>query len=606
MSDIIHLLPEHVANQIAAGEVVQRPASVVKELLENAIDAGATTIRLLVKDAGKTLIQVIDNGRGMSETDARMSFERHATSKITRTEDLFRIVTMGFRGEALASIAAVAQVEMMTRLPEREVGTRLEVEGSKLRGIEPHACPAGTSVSVRNIFFNVPARRYFLKSDAIELRHMIDEFERVVLTHPEIEFSMSHNGTEVLNLPKSNLRQRIVHTFGNKYNEKLVPVEESTDIVTVTGFAGKPDASRKTRGEQFFFANGRYIRNAYLHHAVMNAYDQLLPPGHYPLYFLYLQLDPAFIDINIHPTKTEIKFQDERAIYAILNASVKRALGKFSISPSLDFDQEISIRVSPISSAGPVVPPQIRVNPAYNPFNEQVRPSPAASSGWLDRKSATEGWKELLSIDPDRAAVAAIQPDVPPPSLPREITAVGQVFGRFVLCKWAEGLLLLDQHRAHKRVLYEKLLGVIDGGKVASQQLLFPEAVELSAGDAALVAGMTGELQQLGFDLSALGPRSYQVAGIPAEAAGQSAGNLLEELLEQYQNGMASLKFSPRERLLWSLARTMAIPYQRKLTPSEQTELAVQWVSCSSPHYAESGQRTFLNFSLEEIQALFS
>ncbi len=606
MSDIIHLLPEHVANQIAAGEVVQRPASVVKELMENAIDAGATTIRLLVKDAGKTLIQVIDNGRGMSETDARMSFERHATSKITRTEDLFRIVTMGFRGEALASIAAVAQVEMMTRLPERELGTRLEVEGSKLRGIEPHACQAGTSVSVRNIFFNVPARRYFLKSDAIELRHMIDEFERVVLTHPEIEFSMSHNGTEVLNLPKSNLRQRIVHTFGNKYNEKLVPVEESTDIVTVTGFAGKPDASRKTRGEQFFFANGRFIRNAYLHHAVMNAYDQLLPPGHYPLYFLYLQLDPAFIDINIHPTKTEIKFQDERAIYAILNASVKRALGKFSISPSLDFDQEISIRVSPVSSAGPVVPPQIRVNPAYNPFHEQTRPSPAASSGWLDRKSTTEGWKELLSIDPGRTAVAASQPDAPPAALPREIVAMGQVFGRFVLCRWAEGILLLDQHRAHKRVLYEKLLGVLDGGKAASQQLLFPEVVELSAGDAALVAGMTGELQQLGFDLSALGPRSFQIAGIPAEAAGQSAGHLLEELLEQYQNGMASLKFSPRERLLWSLSRTMAIPYQRKLTPSEQTELAVQWVSCTSPQYAESGQRTFLNFTLEEIQALFS
>ncbi|MBL7942941.1 MAG: DNA mismatch repair endonuclease MutL, partial [Flavobacteriales bacterium] len=345
MADIIHLLPENVANQIAAGEVVQRPASVIKELMENAIDAGASVVKVVIKDAGKTLIQVIDNGCGMSETDARMSFERHATSKIKKTEDLFHIVTKGFRGEALASIAAVAQVEMLTRLRGQVLGTRMEMEASKLRMLEPCQCPEGTSISVKNLFYNVPARRYFLKSDAIELRHMIDEFERVVLTHPDVEFSMIHNGTELLSLPKSNLRQRIVHTFGNKYNEKLVPVEESTGIVSVMGFVGKPDASKKTRGEQFFFANSRYIRNSYLHHAVMNAYEQLLPQGHYPLYFLYLEIDPAQIDINIHPTKTEIKFQDERSIYAILNAAVKRALGKFSISPSLDFDQEISIRV---------------------------------------------------------------------------------------------------------------------------------------------------------------------------------------------------------------------------------------------------------------------
>ncbi|MFM2200950.1 MAG: hypothetical protein RL040_150, partial [Bacteroidota bacterium] len=401
MSDIIRLLPENVANQIAAGEVVQRPASVVKELLENAIDAGANSIKLFAKDAGKTLIQITDNGKGMSVTDARLCFERHATSKITRSEDLFHIQTKGFRGEALSSIASVAQVELRTRQEQEEVGTQVIIESSKVQSQEPVQCQTGTSFLVKNLFYNVPARRYFLKSDAIELRHMIDEFQRVALAHPEIEFQFTHNGAEVFMLPIGTMRQRIVHVFGSKYNEKLVPVEEHTDIVSVSGFISKPEMAKKTRGEQFFFINRRFIKNTYLNHAVTNAFQDLLPQGSFPMYLLYLEIDPAQIDINIHPTKTEIKFQDDRAIYAIVHAAVRRALGKFSIAPSIDFEQENSIPISPVRQNAAIQPPKIDINPNFNPFGKSTEPSNRSLNlrGWFDRKeNSASGWQDLMEV----------------------------------------------------------------------------------------------------------------------------------------------------------------------------------------------------------------
>ncbi|MDZ4823380.1 MAG: DNA mismatch repair endonuclease MutL [Flavobacteriales bacterium] len=607
MPDIIQLLPESVANQIAAGEVVQRPASVVKELLENSIDAGATHIKLMVKDAGKTLIHISDNGTGMSETDARMSFERHATSKIKKTEDLFHIVTKGFRGEALASIAAVAQVEMRTRQLGAQLGTLLVNDGSKVKTHEACNCPEGTNILVKNLFFNVPARRYFLKSDGIEFRHIVDEFERVALTHPDIEFTFTNNGSEVFNLPKSNLRQRIVHTFGVKYNEKLVPVDESTAIVNVSGFIGKPDAAKKTRGEQFFFANNRYIRNSYLHHAVMSAFEQLLPQGHFPMYFIYLTIDPSQIDINIHPTKTEIKFQDERSIYAILHASVKRALGKFSISPSIDFDQEISIPVIPLPANAEVHPPAISINHSFNPFGTKVERE-KVMEGWFDRKSAqTEGWKELMKVTRnEEVQVAAPEVEtIPMPELELEVEhgqPVFQLHRAYIATQVRSGLLLIDQQRAHKRILYEKYFSQYETGNRNSQQLLFPETITLGASDFSLMKELVHEIRILGFDVEEFGGTSFQIIGVPSDAPHQNAAKLFEDFLEQFKNDSAMLKFSPRERLAWAIASSTCIKHGQVLSAKEMRDLVDRLFGCLMPYYAESGKPTLFIFGLEQIE----
>lgn len=619
MADIISLLPEAVANQIAAGEVVQRPASVVKELMENAIDAGASQIKLIVKDAGKTLIQVIDNGRGMSETDARMSFERHATSKIRKSDDLFHIVSKGFRGEALASIAAVAQVELKTRQRGSQLGTSIEIEASKIKSQEVAQCPEGAVFSVKNLFYNVPARRYFLKSDAIEFRHILDDFLRLALTHPEIEFICTNNGSEVFSLPIVPIRQRIVHVFGNKYNEKLVPVEENTDIVSVTGFVGKPDAARKTRGEQYFFVNHRFIRNSYLHHAVMSAFEDLLPTGHFPLYLIYLTIDPAQIDINIHPTKTEIKFQDERAVYAIIHAAVRRALGRFNISPSLDFNQENSITISPPRTGQELVEPEIRVNKDFNPFTPENHRNERSEAmrGWFERREQDQsGWKELHQISLELNQKSA---QIARPSLDDEAIAItdeegfdwnddapmSQLHRRYITVITPKGLMLIDQQRAHQRILYEKYFQHIEKGKGHSQQLMFPTSLQFGAADMAVVMSGLSELTAMGFDLVQTGDLEMEVLGVPADAGARDAQKLMEDFLEQWKNDNGALKYSPREKMAWALAAASSIRYGQMLTQPEMSSLIRDLFQCAMPYAAQHNKPTILQITLAQLEQQF-
>jgi len=494
MPDIIQLLPDSVANQIAAGEVVQRPASAVKELIENSIDAGADKIQLIVKDAGKSLIQVIDNGAGMSVTDARMCFERHATSKIRKAEDLFAIRTMGFRGEAMASIAAIAQVELKTRRHEDELGTCITIEGSEVLSQEACSANTGTSISIKNLFYNTPARRNFLKSNSVEMRYIIDELQRVALAHPEIFFTLHHNGQEVYHLPGTTLKQRIIHLFGNNYNERLVPVEEDTNVINLRGFVGKPEYAKRTRGEQFFFVNNRFIKDAYLNHAVLMAFKELLPEDTFPLYVLFIDIDPSKIDINVHPTKTEIKYQDEQTIYAIIRSAVKRSLGRYNITPSLDFDQENSIEhlVTPIPIEE-IVPPTISFNPNYNPFNndrqvEQDAPVYRSSSDYRS-SPIPSNWDTLYEITKkdvniqqqvyEEKSIAVDEQELNKPS-ERQLF---QLQNRFILSQIKSGFMLINQQAAHERILYERFLQQLQNHSGVSQQSLFPESVTLNSSD---------------------------------------------------------------------------------------------------------------------------
>jgi DNA mismatch repair protein MutL len=616
MPDIINLLPDSVANQIAAGEVVQRPSSVVKELLENAIDAASSEIKLIVKDSGKTLIQVTDNGKGMSETDARMCFERHATSKIKKTEDLFQIMTKGFRGEALASIAAVAQVELKTRQSHDTLGTHIEIESSKLKSQQEIQCAAGSSFIVKNLFYNVPARRYFLKSDAIELRHIIDEFQRVALTHPEIEFTMFHNVSEVFTLPAVTLRQRIVHVLGNRYNEKLVPVEESTDIVIVDGFVGKPDASKKTRGEQFFFINNRFIRNTYLNHAVVSAFQDMLPNGHFPLYLLYLQIDPGQIDINIHPTKTEIKFQDERAVYAIIHAAVRRALGRFNISPSLDFEQETAIQIHPPRAGQEINPPQVAVNPMYNPFGETVQNGQRdlAMRGWFDqREKRTEGWQELYKVATHQKSTGneteeVLIENISAPNLLEEIHQDGpcvQLMRRYIVCETVDAMLLIDQQRAHQRVLFEQYMRQISLGRGNSQQLLFPTQIHLTPADYIVVKENIEILEKLGFTFGDLDHAILEITGVPSEAITADGEKILEEFIEEWQVENTDSSYSGHEKAAWALAVTNSVKYGQMLTMPEMRSLMDQLLRCEKPFHARKGRPTMIQITAEQLETQF-
>ncbi|RYY15095.1 MAG: DNA mismatch repair endonuclease MutL, partial [Chitinophagaceae bacterium] len=509
MPDIIHLLPDSVANQIAAGEVVQRPASAVKEMLENAIDAGATRIQLIIKDAGKTLIQVIDNGSGMSITDARMCFERHATSKVRKAEDLFAIRTMGFRGEAMASISAIAQVELRTRLHDEEVGTLLQIEGSDVVKQEPVATSAGTSILVKNLFYNTPARRNFLKSNPAEMRHIIDEFHRVVLPNPHISFSLHHDGAEIYRLPSATLKQRLVHLFGNNYNERLIPVEEETTIINLKGFIGKPAYAKKTRGEQYFFVNNRFIKDAYLNHAVLKAYQDLLPDDNFPLYVLFIDIDPSKIDVNVHPTKTEIKYLDEKSIYAIIHAAVKRSLGRFNISPSLDFNQETGFS-NMISHKKPedIIPPGIAFNPDFNPFsNDRPGQSRSYSAPAGNRLTNNANWESLYEINEQRIpeqATLAIQeePDIPIAESKKQLM---QVHNKYIVSQIKSGVMLIDQQAAHERVLYERFLLHLEDRMGASQQSLFPQTVTLSTNDFELAKSLLDDIKSLGFQVREFG-----------------------------------------------------------------------------------------------------
>lgn len=606
MSDIIQLLPENVANQIAAGEVVQRPASAIKEMVENAIDAEATSVHVVVKDAGKTLIQVIDNGKGMSAQDARMCFERHATSKLKTSEDLFNIVTKGFRGEALASIAAIAQVELKTRLRGEDLGTRIEIEGSKFVLSEPCSCPDGTNLSIKNLFYNVPARRYFLKSDAIEFKHIIEEIQRVALTHPDIEFKLTHNGGEVFNYPKASLRQRIVHVFGNKYNEKLVPVDEQTDIVNVGGYVGKPDASKKTRGEQYIFVNHRFIKNSYLNHAITGAFDQLLPDGHFPLYLVYLEIDPAQIDINIHPTKTEIKFQDERAIYAILHAAVKRALGRHNISPTLDFNQETAIAIDPIRADKPIVEPKIDLNPNYNPF-ESTRPKrESLAQGWFDNKQESrKGWQELLEIS------RMVNDDIETEVTPEKLFDLDEDFEpiqwnrRYIIVPGESEMLMVDQQRAHRRILFERYFHAIEKRSGSIQQLLFPEVIELSDTDFHLMKEILEDVRALGFDIEEFGSRAYQVLGIPSDANVSDAEKLMQEFLENLKNEQINLGLTSKQKLAWAMAESTSIKYGQMLTLPEMKDLVQRLMACNQPQFAQGNKVVYIRVTTDQIDQQF-
>jgi len=609
MADIIQLLPDHVANQIAAGEVVQRPASVVKELLENAIDAGATTIKLLVKNAGKTLIQVIDDGKGMSVTDARLSFERHATSKIKVADDLFNLHTKGFRGEALASIAAIAHVEMKTKQASDELGTLLAIEGSTITSQEAVATPNGSSVAVKNLFFNIPARRNFLKSDTVELRHIIDEFHRVVLAHPSISFSMYHNGSDLFNLLKGNFRQRIVSTFGGKTNEKLVPVEETTEVLTLSGFVGKPEYSKKSRGEQFFFVNNRFIKSPYLNHAISSAFEGLLQPGKKPSYFLNLEVDPKCIDINIHPTKTEIKFDDEQTIYAILRAAVKHSLGQFSIAPILDFDRDKNLD-TPYRFAGeqPTLP-KVEVDRSFNPFSNS-NPSPSAYS-----KPATTAWESLYvglesksnsdSLSQDNFESDEVTSSIFDDASEKRVQKTFQLHNKYIINTIKSGMLVIDQNRAHERILYEEFLKTTVNEAV-SQQLLFPLQLKFSATDYTILKDLQQNLESTGFVFSTFTAQSIELTGLPVGVKESEVHIVFEQLIHDIEHEVPDVNFSVSDLLSKSLAKSLAIKNGKKLEREEQEFIVNTLFSCKEPSISPANKTVFTTLKVEELDKKFN
>jgi DNA mismatch repair protein MutL len=617
MPDIIQLLPDSVANQIAAGEVVQRPASAVKELVENAIDAGADKIQLILKDAGKSLIQVIDNGCGMSLTDARMSFERHATSKIRKAEDLFAIRTMGFRGEAMASIAAIAHVELKTRRHEDEIGTCIQIEGSEVLSQQACSANTGTSISVKNLFYNTPARRNFLKSNPVEMRHVIDEFQRVALANPNIFFTLHHDGQEVYHLQSEVLKQRIVHLFGNNYNQRLVPVEEDTSIIKLRGFVGKPEFARKTRGEQFFFVNNRFIRDAYLNHAVLTAFEELLPDESYPLYVLFIEIDPSKIDINVHPTKTEIKYQDEKSIYAIIRSAVKRSLGRYNITPSLDFDQENSIEhlitSKPLEQ---IVQPKISFNPDFNPFATEVRKSERETSflrdtGVQQRTAIPQNWDTLYEISKrETAAQQEMHTEKTFPVEEQEVSKSSerqlfQIHNRYILSQIKSGFMLINQQSAHERILYERFLQQLDSHSGTSQQSLFPQSVTLQNNDFELLKELLPDIRALGFDIREFGKNTVVVEGIPADLSNVAEHALLEHLLEGFKNNLAILKLDKRDNLARSLARNGAIKAGTRLSLEEMNLLIDQLFACQMPNIALNGKPVISTFTLNELADRF-
>ncbi len=600
MSDIIHLLPDSIANQIAAGEVIQRPASAVKELLENAIDAGGNSISLIVKDAGKTLIQVIDDGCGMSETDARMSFERHATSKISSIEDLFSIRTKGFRGEALASVAAVAQVELKTRLHDNEIGTSIIVEGTEVKSQEPCQTPPGTSISIKNLFYNVPARRNFLRSDPVELRHIIEEFQRVALAHPDIFFSMHQNGVEIFHLKAGNLRQRITSVFGNSYNERLVPVNEQSGIVKIYGFVGKPDFARKTRGEQYFFINNRYVKNNYLNHAVFSNYDELLPENSFPFFVLFVDIDPSSIDINVHPTKQEVKFEDEKLVYGFVRAAVKHALAKFSVTPTLDFEQEQSLNR---------IQAEHRISSNTATATDTIgRAAPAPA---YPGKQVNTDWAKLFEIGLRSETEFTIPSRLSSETEnePEEIsTHPIQIHNRYILSQIKSGFIVVDQQAAHERILFEKYLRALNNHAIGSQRQLFPKSIHFSPDDAELLRQIVDEINSLGFDIQEFGNDTFVVHGLPSDI-NVSEGDeqeMLEQMLEDYKNNLTVLKLGKREGLARSLSQQASIKTGRALTVKEMQLLIDELFACEQPYIAPNKKNTFVTFDFDELEKRFS
>lgn len=615
MADIIQLLPDHVANQIAAGEVVQRPASVVKELLENAIDAGADVIKLIVKDAGKTLIQVIDNGKGMSVTDARLSFERHATSKIRNADDLFQLSTKGFRGEALASIAAIAHVELKTKQDGDDVGTSIVIEGSEVASQDVVVTPKGTSLSVKNLFFNIPARRNFLKSNTVELRHIIDEFHRVALAHPNISFSLYNNGSETFNLPVSNYRQRIVNIFGNKTNEKLVPVEEDTEVLQISGFVGKPEFAKKTRGEQYFFVNNRFIKSAYLNHAILSAFEGLLKTGAHPSYFLNLTVNPQTIDINIHPTKTEIKFDDEHTLYAILRSAVKHSLGQFNIAPVLDFERDATLDTPYNLKTSKTEVPKIEVDSDFNPFQESKPTSGKQTPSF--KKAPAENWESLYvglesksngSSDfreitfESEETVSSLFEDK---EASEKANSTYQFHNKYIISAIKSGLLVIDQSRAHQRILYEDFLKDITVKEGVSQQLLFPLELHFSSQELEIVKQLKEDLEHTGFVFSNVTEESIEIKGVPVMVPESEISIILEQLISDVQNEVPDANFSATDLLAKSMAKSLAIKTGQSLQKDEQEHIVNKLFACKEPNVSPTNRLTFITVGVDELDKKF-
>jgi len=614
VSDIIHLLSDAVANQIAAGEVIQRPASVIKELVENAIDAGATRVIVQTKDAGRTLIQVTDNGKGMSPIDARMSFERHATSKIREATDLFAIRTMGFRGEALASIASVADVELKTKRADDEIGTYIHIAGSEILSQESISCPDGTTFMVKNLFYNVPARRKFLKTNATELRNIISEIQRVALASPEIAFSLYHNGTVIYDLPAANFRKRIVNIFGNNMNQSLVPIQTETTLVKISGFIGQPKFAKRTFGEQYFFVNGRYMKHPFFHKGVIQAYDRILPGDMVPAYFICFELDPGAIDINIHPTKTEIKFENETAIWQMLHASIREALGKFNVIPSIDFDQDgsIEIPIAPRSCEG-IVRPEIQYDPTFNPFEERSVSIP--SRGFSENKEKTdfENWQKLygepdfqfagnFEIQQNEEAVQTSfieKNDFKPVERSKNFIILKN---RYILTPVKSGLMIIDQRRAHQRIMYEQFMDTIVNHEGVTQQLLFPQTLEMNSADSALLRSILEDLNYIGFDIREFGPDTFIVNGVPGILGNSDAKGVIEMFLEEFKTCAPDLREKERERFALSLAMASSIDHGYSLSDEEASHLIDALFACETPNYSPLGKPVVEIIQMEEIE----
>jgi DNA mismatch repair protein MutL len=615
MSGIIQLLPDHIANQIAAGEVVQRPASVVKELVENAVDAKATEIKLIVKDAGKTLIQVIDNGLGMNVTDARLCFERHATSKIRHAEDLFALHTKGFRGEALASIAAVAHVELKTKQNQEELGIHIIIEGSKVITQDVAVLPKGTSFLVKNLFFNIPARRNFLKSDNIELKHIIDEFERVALAHPTISFTMISNGSEVFNLPSSNYRQRIVNIFGGKTNEKLVPVTEETEILKITGFVGKPEFAKKNRSEQFFLVNNRYIRSPFLHHAIINAYDGLLRDNNQPSYFLFLEVPPHTIDINIHPTKTEVKFDDEQALYAILRATVKHSLGMFNVAPILDFERDANLDVPYDYKDKTLGTPTIQVDRSFNPFEteNETKKYSGSSVSYTKNKQAQPHWESLytnLKQDASEVSVDAFETDLVASTLfddksTESQTLLYQFNRKYIINSIKSGLLVIHQSRAHQRILYEQFLTNITIHQASSQQLLFPLEIQFSREEMMYLKEIQPNLEGIGFAFEKMGLDVLIISGLPAQISESNVTEILHDLIYNLQENLPEDSFSLSDSISKFMAKSVAIKSGKYLNTIELENIVNSLFACKEPNVSPFNKSIFITLTSEDLDKRF-
>ena len=606
--DIIHLLPDAVANQIAAGEVIQRPASVIKELIENAIDAGASNINVVLEDAGRTLIQVVDDGKGMSDTDARLAFERHATSKIKKADDLFALKTMGFRGEALPSIAAVAHVKLTTRTIENELGTQVEIEGSRIVSQEPCACPVGANFEVRNLFFNVPARRKFLKSNQTELNNIIQEFERIALVNPSVAFTLHHNGSLVTQLPSAPLRMRISNIFGRKLNEQLLDIDVDTTLIHLKGFVGKPDSSKKKGCHQYFFVNGRFMRHPYFAKAIMEAYDQLIPTGEQIPYFLYFEVDPANIDVNIHPTKTEVKFENEQAIWQIIVAAIREVLGRFSAVPVLEFDTEGCPEIPVFQEHGNIAPPKLEFNSNFNPFTKNSAPSPSKSANrWealypdVMTGSGLDGYEVTEITEEETETLYASQEEEAIEMSSEHI----QLQGQYILTPVRSGMMIVNQQRAHIRILYDKYRAQMEGQPVSTQGLLFPEVVQFSIADALLLEEATDELKALGFELSPLGGGSFAVNGMPAGLEDIQPTVLLTNIIESIKDKSTCMEADIQHRLALTIARSAAIVVGQALTNAEMDNLINQLFACPNPNHTPDGKLIVTILQYADIERMF-